>query len=147
MKPIKTWIVIADGARARVIENKGPGKGIAALAGMEFEGDHASSGDIMADKPGRTFDSVGMARHAMEPTSDPHQQLKVQFVERIAATLESSFEDYDRLILVAPPETLGLLRKSLPAAVAAKVSGELGKDLTRTPFEALPSHLGIVLPP
>ena len=28
MKPTRTWILIADGARARILENLGPGKGV-----------------------------------------------------------------------------------------------------------------------
>ena len=146
MKPTTTWILIADGARARVVQNNGPGKGIEVLDGLTFEGDHASSSEIMADKPGRTFDSVGSSRHAMEPTSDPHAALKVQFINQVIGILESRFEQYDRLILVAPPETLGLLRKSLSPAVVDKVTGELGKDLTQLSNTQLPAHLSNLLP-
>jgi protein required for attachment to host cells len=141
MKPVSTWIVIADGARARIVRNDGPGKGVAALPGLEFQGDHSAAFDIAADKPGRAFDSVGNARHAMEPSSDPHDELKAQFMKKIVAVLESRQGDFDRLILVAPPQALGLLRKSLPAAVASKVTGELGKDLTQLPNGDLSAHL------
>ena len=145
MKPITTWIVIADGARARVMQNAGPGKGIGAVQGMVFEGDHASRVEIMADRPGRTFDSVGNARHAMEQSSDPHDELKAQFLKSIANTLQHHIDDYNRLILVAPPQALGLLRKSLPAAVTRKVTAELGKDLTHVTNADLAQHLKTVL--
>lgn len=146
MKPTTTWIVIADGARARVLQNDGPGKGVVALKDLVFEGDHSTSSDIATDRPGRTFDSVGSARHAMDPPSDPHEQLKIQFVKHVASVLEQRGAAYDRLILVAPPQALGLLRKSLPASVARKITGELGKDLTHLPNTDLPSHLGRLLP-
>jgi protein required for attachment to host cells len=145
MKPTITWIIIADGARARVMQNNGPGKGVQAVAGLLFEGDHSSSSKIMADKPGRTFDSVGNARHAMEPSHDPHDELKAQFVRQIVGELEARTDAYNRLILVAPPRALGLIRKALPAAVASKVTGELDKDLTHLPNAELPSHLGKLL--
>ena len=130
MKPIKTWIVIADGARARVLENNGPGKGIDARPDLVFEGDTASSSEIMADKPGRTFDSIGNARHAMEPPTDPHESLKARFLKHVTTALEARITDYDRLILVAPPKALGMLRKALPPAIADKLHSELAKDLT-----------------
>lgn len=145
MKPTTTWIVIADGARARVMQNDGPGKGVVAVQDMVFEGDHSASFDIMADRPGRAFDSVGHARHAMDPSSDPHDQLKAQFVKQIASALERRVDAYNRLILVAPPQALGLLRKSLSALVARKVTGELGKDLTHLPNAELSPHLGNLL--
>ena len=145
MKPITTWIVIADSARARVMQNDGPGKGVQAVQGLMFEGDHSPSYAIMADKPGRAFDSVGNARHAMEPSPDPHDELKAQFVRRIVDALESRIDASHRLILVAPPQALGLFLKALPAAVAGKVTGELGKDLTHLPNAELPSHLGKLL--
>lgn len=145
MKPTTTWIVIADGARARVMQNVGPGKGIDAVEGLTFEGDHAPSIEIMADKPGRTFDSVGNARHAMEPSSDPHTELKARFLKTVSSALQQKIDDYDRLVLVAPPQALGLLRKSLPAAAAGKVTAELGKDLTHLPIADLPHHLEQIL--
>lgn len=146
MKPTTTWIVIADGARARVLQNDGPGKGVLALTDLVFEGDHSTSSEIATDRPGRAFDSVGNARHAMDPTSDPHEQLKVQFVKHVARVLEHRADAYHRLILVAPPQALGLLRKSLPASVTRKITGELGKDLTHLPNSELPAHLGSLLP-
>lgn len=145
MKPTTTWIVIADGARARVMQNDGPGKGVHAVQSMMFEGDHSSSSEIMADKPGRAFDSVGNARHAMEASADAHDGLKTQFVKQVASALEDRLDAYNRLILVAPPQALGLLRKALPAAVSGKVTGELGKDLTQLPNDELPSHLSNLL--
>jgi protein required for attachment to host cells len=145
MKPTITWIVIADGARARVLGNAGIGKGLNALSDMVFAGDHASSSEIMADRPGRSFESVGKARHAMEASTDPHEALKVQFVRHLADALQQRCNEFDRLILVAPPETLGMLRKSLPATVSAKVVDEMHKDLTHLPNSELPSHLAEVL--
>ena len=145
MKATTTWIVIADGARARVMQNEGPGKGLVALPEMIFEGEHASSSEVMSDRPGRAFDSVGHARHAMEPTTDPHDHLKSAFLKDISNRLEQRRDSFDRLILVAPPSALGLLRKSLSPRVAGKLKSELGKDLTHVPNADLPHHLDCVL--
>ena len=141
MKPIKTWVVIADGARARIVLNCGPGKGFQALDDMVFQTEHPPTKDIAADKPGRTFESVGRLRHAKQPRSDAHQNLKDEFTRALAQTLERHAEDYDRIILVAPPPTLGSLRQSIPKRIAGKIHAELAKDLTHTPNTELSNHL------
>jgi protein required for attachment to host cells len=147
MKPTTTWILIADGARARIFVNQGPGKGIEAVAGAEFDADHRPDREIMSDKPGRTYESVGDTRHAVQPHHDPHRELKRAFSEELAAMLAEKLaaKAYDRVVLVAPPAMLGDLRSSLGEQVRAVVYAELDKDLTNTPEAELPQHLGAVL--
>ena len=36
MKKTVTWVLIADGAQARVLENTGPGKGLRQVEGLDF---------------------------------------------------------------------------------------------------------------
>lgn len=147
MKPIKTWVLIADGARARVLENLGPGKGLTAIDRLVFKGDHAATHDIVDDREGRTHESHGPGRSAIEAHSDPHRELKRTFAHQLADVLTHELDGgaYDRLVIVAAPVTLGDLRKLLPAKVAAKVTGEVNKDLTKTPNGEIASHLGDVL--
>src|SRR5262249_28486878 len=112
MKATRTWILIADGARARILQNDGPGKGLHALAGGVFRGEHASTHAIMSDRTGRTFSSTGPARSAIEAHSDPHRELKRSFAHRLADALADGWRKraYDRLIIVAAPSALGDLR-------------------------------------
>ena len=147
MKPVKSWIVIADGARARIFANDGPGKGLIPLPAETAEHSHKPSREIDADRPGRTHDRLGPGRHAMEPPSDAHRTEKRRFAEALAARLNSKGQagSYDRLILVAPAKTLGDLRSTLSKETLAKVSGELPKDLTHIAEQELPAHLGKVI--
>lgn len=147
MKPIRTWILIADGTRARIVCNTGPGKGLQEVSGMEFEGDNSRSGDIMADRPGRTFDSAGSHRHAMEPHSDPQREAKRSFAADMVGKLQDQLQAqaFDRLVLVAAPATLGDIRKSLPKSLLDVVYGEISKNLVHVPNQELDSHLSEVL--
>ncbi|MGB5215433.1 MAG: host attachment protein [Anderseniella sp.] len=147
MKPVRTWILLADGTRARIVCNTGPGKGLEEVRGMEFEGDNSRSGDIMADRPGRTFDSAGANRHAMEPHSDPQREAKRSFAAELVATLQDQLQDqaFDRLVLVAAPATLGDIRKALPKPLLAVVYAEIAKDLVHIPNQELGDHLADVL--
>lgn len=144
MKPVRTWILVADGAHARVLEALGKGARLTEVAEMRRQVELAASHDLGSERPGRTHESVGDVRHAMEPRSDPHREQKRHFALGLAEALEKQLADgrFDRLIVVAPPVTLGDLRASMPAAVSKVVAGEVGKDLTKTPDHEIASHLG-----
>lgn len=147
MKPTRTWILIADGARARVLLNAGPGKGLAPVPKAVFEAPHPPDRDINADRPGRTFDSAGQGRHAMEPQTSPHRANKAAFAKTLAdfLTAEKARRAFDRLIIVAPPAALGDLRAKLSKDVQAIVQAELPKDLTNTRDADIAAHLTDVL--
>lgn len=147
MKPTTTWILIADGAHARVFVNRGPGKGIEAVQGGVINGDHRPDSELYSDRAGRTFESVGDTRHAITPKTDAHRELKRDFAKQLAEMLDRSFSEkaFDRLVVVAPPAALGDLRAALTAQVKPHVYAELDKDLVKTPTAELPQHLGAVL--
>ena len=67
MKPTRTWIVVADGARFGIYENLGPGKGLRELPEEAAEQADPPSREMGTDQPGRSFDSAGQGRHAMAP--------------------------------------------------------------------------------
>jgi protein required for attachment to host cells len=143
MKPIRTWVLIADAARARVFENTGKGTGLTLVPDMALDAELLPSHELGTDRPGRSFDSVGSGRHAMESPSDLHREQKRQFARRVAEAIEErqATKSFDRLVLVAPPTTIGDLRAALPDKVKAVVTAELVTDLTKTPIGELPAHL------
>jgi protein required for attachment to host cells len=142
-----TWIVIADGEKARIVANEGVGKGLAAVAGHSLSTTLHADREIHSDRPGRVQDSLGAARHAIQPRVDWHRFEKQQFARRVADMLdaESGKGAFDRLVLVAPPRTLGDLRAALAQTTKAKVTGEIDKDLTQITDHDLPGHLGKVV--
>lgn len=142
-KKIVTWILVADGARARVLANEGPGKGLSDAFNQDFIGENLLTREAVSDKPGRTQESATTDRHAMEPPTDWHRFKKHQFAKRMAEILETAAmkKAYDRLVLVAPPQALGDLRAELGKHAKERVTGEIDKDLTHIPIHDLPAHL------
>lgn len=138
-----TWIVLADGARAHIVQSMGAGGDLTTVYADEDVKAKLPSREINADRPGRTFDSGGEGRHAYEPPSDPHRKEKADFIRGIADILEDGANKnaYERLILIAPPQALGDLRGSLSKRVSGKVANEVAKDLVATPLHALPARL------
>lgn len=147
MKSKVTWILIADGAQAKVFEHSGPGTGLTAVKGLNFDQDHLKAQDIMADKPGRSFSSVGHGRSSYQPETDPVQAREAGFMKSMAAMLDEKFQQggFDRLVIAAAPTALGDIRPQLSKAVQGAVIAELPKDLTNTPTNKLESHFQDVL--
>ena len=148
MKKTVTYILVADGARARLYANHGVGKGLQPVSGATHKANlHRHDREILTDKPGRTYNSVGQNRSAIEPHTEWHRFEKHKFAREMAKVLDAAADSksFDRLILVAPPATLGDLRTEISDATRKMVTAEVPKDLTRHAEQELPQHLGAVL--
>jgi protein required for attachment to host cells len=137
-----TWIVIADGGRARIVIRRGSRSHYATLREIVSASTHSPSHNLGADRPGRAHESATTARHAMEPRTDPHEQAKLEFAREIAAVLNETgaSNEFDRIVLVAQPQVAAALRARLAETVRRKIVGEIPKDLTKVPDHQLASH-------
>jgi len=90
--------------------------------------------------------SAGVSRSA-EHRNDAHALQKDQFVQTVIAFLKEklSLRDFDRWVLVAPPEILSDFRQHLDHALKDALSGEVEKDLTKVPSDRILDHLHGVL--
>ncbi len=144
MRYNRTWIVVADGARAQIFLNNGSGTGLEPALPQALVADNRPSGDITSDRPGRSFDSAGKGRHSMQPSSDPHKYEQTSFAHDIARLLNEKRlqKEYDKIVIVAAPRMLGALRLALDAPTRRLVIDEIDKDLTKLSVGDLASHLG-----
>lgn len=147
MKPVRTWVLIADGGHAKVLEIDAERRGLEAQADMDMTIELPPSRELVSDRPTRTYESKGHARHAKGDKVDPHRELKRGFAKSVGKALQSRLADgrFERLVVVAPPPALGDLREALPKKVRAKVVGEVAQDLVKTPKARLWPHLESVL--
>jgi protein required for attachment to host cells len=143
----KTYVLIADGVRARLFVVESGTAGLKPALGRELIGTNLPSREIGSDRPGRSVGSAGSGRHAMEPPTDPHRHAERAFAQEVAAVLEDARRrnDFQHLVVVAPPKALGDLRAEFSDALRDRVTAELHKDLTKVPIHDLPSHLAEVL--
>lgn len=143
MKPIITWIVLANARTAKVCENRGPGKGLVALDGKEW---HAEEVPEPRDNAGRGHSIAGPGMAAVEQT-DPQLQSSIRFVREISDHLLHAYTagEFERLVLVSGPHMLGLLRGHLDERLLAVTVGEIAKDLSAQPPAALVDHIGEVI--
>ena len=142
MKKTVTWVLIADGAQARILENTGPGKGLKQVEGLDWANKPLSAQEIVTDRPG-SKSGGGSLGGGMQPRTDPVEHRETEFVKSVAAMLDRQQQKgaFDRLVIAAAPIALGDLRKSISAGVKKLVVAELNKDLTNTPTAQLDKHL------
>lgn len=131
MKPIRTLVVVANTHSARIYEGKGPHKGLTGVKGGSFESPPAHGQDIYADRGGRSFDSHGKGRHAMEPPTSPEQHALEVHARKIATWIDATIKDerFQRLVLIAPSQALGALRNQLSPQARQLLAVELEKNL------------------
>ncbi len=146
----KVWVVVADGAHARLFRAEGTNYTIEPLREEVYDPARRKGLDLVADRPGRTFDrSHDQGRHAMEPDTDPKRVEKQRFARHLAEVLETGLNEgaYNELVLVAAPRTLGDLRAVLSERVRTHVRREIDKDLTGLPQTELEAQLRPVIWP
>ncbi len=136
-----TWILIADGARAKVLKHQGRGSELEQALDEEMVGmalGHQTR-DLVSDQPGEGKDRVGYAQRRMDPPMEPQRYAKFSFARDVARMLNEALNrgEYDELVICAPPKALGDLRGELPKTVQGRVVNEINKDLTTMPENQL----------
>lgn len=137
MKDI-VWALVMNSTQARII--KGITKNtLEEVPELVLETDHKDLGEIMSDKPGRSFASVGPGRSAMEYASDPVKDAKRAFVAQAITLLHQHFvkHSFTHLAIIAEPVILGMLRDDLPADLSAVVIADMPKNLLHERPQAL----------
>lgn len=127
-----TWVVVASASQADIYLRQKRFSALEIVHRLKEPDARAKEQDLSSDAPGRSFDSHGSGRHAMEPDHTGREHLREDFARRIAAEVESgrAADHFQHLMIVASPDMLGALREQLSAAARQLVSLEISKDLT-----------------
>lgn len=146
----EVWVLVADAAGARVLRADREGRRLELLRTHSHPEGRAKPSDLVADRPGRSFDSSHTgARHAMEPDTELKRAELRRFAHRLAVDLDAAVatDSFDELVIVAADRLLGEIRDVLPQRVAARVRQEVGKDLAGLDLAPLAERLAPVLWP
>jgi protein required for attachment to host cells len=140
MKPIITWVVLANAKATRVLSHQGPGKGLTVVAGKKWQSDKAN---LPRDKAG-VGHSIGGPGVAAVEQSDARLLKDTRFAKEIVADLSKDYQAkrYHRLILASGPHMLGLLRGEIEGPLRKALMGEIPKDLSAIPLDQVEKHLG-----
>jgi protein required for attachment to host cells len=129
--PHNSVILVADGRKSLFFRNQGDAD-FPNLSVVEKEGrKDAAHHEIASDLAGRASNTLGSS---MEE-ADFHQLDEDRFASETAEMLKQRAlrNEFNTLVVVAPPRTLGELRRHYHKEVERRLVAELPKDLVNTP--------------
>ena len=133
--PHDALVLVADGRKTLFLRNKGDENQIDLRMEAHDQREDRKDRDWKADAPGLTGQSFGFGRPALDET-DFHEQAKAEWAKDVADKLNQRAlsGDYESLAIVAPPRTLGELRKHLRKEAEAKLFATFDKEMTDRPI-------------
>lgn len=128
------WVVVADGEKALFLKNEGDAKFPDFQVVHEMEQENRPTREQGVERSGRHSDGPSAHKSAFQET-DWHRLNKERFADDIAERLYKLAHagTFDRLVIVAPPQVLGEMRRKLHKEVADKVVAEIPKTITNQP--------------
>ena len=136
------WVVVCDGKKALILENRGDEK-FPNLHTMEaFEHTDLPTHVQGVSAPGRVHQSMGTARSTIEQT-DWHDEAERAFLHCLANKLDQALKasQAKALIVVAPPRALGMLRQNYSPSIRHALRSEIDKDLVKFPIYEIEKRL------
>lgn len=148
---MRVRIVVADQGESRFYDTTRRSGRLQPAGHITDPTAHLHDRDLKTDRPGRTFDraATGFGRrgavshHAVGGERRPRKIQAKRFARRIAVELRNAWaiKVFERIVLMAGPSFLGLLREALPASLRALVVAEVGKDLVHQTDREVRTHL------
>jgi protein required for attachment to host cells len=140
--PHNSVVLVADGRKMLFLRNEGDNDYPNLVVENAQEQDNPATRDQATDSAGRASSPQGGVQSSVEPT-DFHQIEEDRFAADAADFLKTGAlkNAYDSLIVVAPPKTLGELRKHYHKEVTSRLKAELDKDLTGHPIKDIEKAL------
>ena len=140
--PHNSVVLVADGRKMLFLRNEGDAEFPNLVVEKAQEQANPATRDQATDSAGRASSPQGGVQSSVEPT-DFHQIEEDRFAADAADFLKTGAlkNKYDSLIVIAPPKTLGELRKHYHKEVTSRLKGELDKDLTGHPIKDIEKAL------
>ena len=147
--PHNALVLVADGRKMLFLRNHGDKGHIDLRTEAHDEQALLKDSDMKTDGPTAVHQSGGSGRSTAEEP-DYHQQAEDRWAADAADRLRTRAlnNDFEALAIIAPPKTLGVLRKHLHKEVERRVVLELAKEMTDRPIVDIEAMLeGHAAPP
>lgn len=121
------WVVVADSSRARFFFYEGKKEPLRELEDLVHAEGKLKTQDVVSDQQG----GRGIGSHSFEPVTDVKQQEAIRFAHQIGDKLEQGRvnNEFNDLVLIAPPAFLGTLRQTLNDQIMKLVGKSIDKNL------------------
>ncbi|MBU0555762.1 MAG: host attachment family protein [Alphaproteobacteria bacterium] len=133
-------VMVVDGGKMLLFRNAGDEEFPNLQVEEAVEQNNPSDAEQGTDRPGRSFAGAAgsQERSAMSET-DFHQQAEDRFAAEAVDLLNrrAMAGEFDQLVIVAAPNTLGEMRQHYHKTLKDRLAGEIGKTLTGHPVDEI----------
>lgn len=141
-------IVVADERQANFFDAVTPKAPLTARGSLINESGGKKDIELESDRPGRRYGGTGGVNHAGQAQGHHHgvngersteQHDLTIFAKEVARRIDAgrARNEFDKLVLVAAPKMLGLLRQSLPTPSQSLLAEAISKDIVHQGPEAI----------
>jgi len=143
----RTWILVAESSRAKLYAADSLREPLFELEDLVHPAGRMHEGDLVSDRPGSDGGSVGHGRHVIDDRTSAREHERTEFAKQLADRLEAgcNADAFDRLVLIAPPTFLGLLRDKLTKRVMDRVAEQIDKNLVQQPATVVREQLSVAV--
>ena len=129
-------VIVLDGRKTLFFRNEGDENQIDLRTEAHDEREDAPDREMKTDAPGAIGQSAGYSGRVAYEETDFHQLEEDRWAHSAAEEVNKRVlrNDFDVLAIVAPPKTLGELRKKLHKEAERRVICEIPKEMTRRPI-------------
>lgn len=133
-----TLVLVTDGRKMLFLRNEGDSEYMNLQVEKKERRDDAPDRELSTDAPGSVFQSGSPGRATYEET-DFHQLEEDRWAHDAADRINSRAlsNDFDEAVVIAPPKTLGELRKKFHKEAEKRIILEIDKEMTNQPLEEI----------
>lgn len=129
-------VLVTDGRKTLFFRNHGDENQIDLRTEAHDEREDAPDRELKTDAPGAIGQSAGYSGRVAYEETDFHQLEEDRWAHSAADEVNKRVlrNDFDALAIIAPPKTLGVLRKKLHKEAERRLVCEIPKEMTRRPI-------------
>jgi protein required for attachment to host cells len=148
----KVWVLVCDAGRGRVFSVSADEPSWDLVESFRNDDVRTKASELVTDREGRGSSLGGSAHHnALAPSSSLKEQSERRFVHEVTSFLEREALEhrFHRLLLVAPPQMLGMLKGALSAGLGKRLLKTVDKDFSELSMSDLAERLreAVRIPP
>lgn len=138
----KTWILVANASQARIFFRNGIKQELTLVKELLHPESRMKNAELVTDRAGY-MQGTGNGHGSKQPQTEPKQNEALHFAQELAQELNSGrcSQQFERIILVAPPSFMGLLGEKIDTQTAKLIDSRIGKDYTQSDEKSLISSL------
>jgi protein required for attachment to host cells len=134
--PNNALVLVTDGRKTLFFRNHGDENQIDLRTEDFDEREDAKDREMKTDAPGSIGQSAGYSGRVAYDETDFHQLEEDRWAHAAAEAVNKRVlaNDFDHLVVVAPPKTLGEIRKKLHKEAERRLVCEIPKEMTGRPI-------------